>query len=118
MPTKKQMENLKKGKATQFRTGEEQARIAKMGGIASGEARRQLKTFRELDTEHTTDDEREKMLNALKKRAINGDLRAFEVYRDTMGMNPKDRTGIVTEYADDGLADALKKAAEGVWGDE
>ena len=33
-------ENLQKGKATQFRTGEEQARIARAGGVASGKARR------------------------------------------------------------------------------
>ena len=32
--------------ATQFRTGEEQAEIARKGGIASGEARRQKATFR------------------------------------------------------------------------
>ena len=33
-------ENLKKGKATQFRAGEEQAKVARQGGIASGKARR------------------------------------------------------------------------------
>lgn len=32
--------------ATQFRTGEEQVEIARKGGIASGEARRQKATFR------------------------------------------------------------------------
>ncbi len=96
---------------------ERQERAAKMGK-ASGEARRQLKTFRELDTEHTTDEERLKMLQAVKAEATHGNLRAFEIYRDTMGMNPKDRTGISTEYADDGLADALTKAAAKVWDDE
>lgn len=34
------------GEATQFRAGEEQAEIARKGGIASGEARRQKATFR------------------------------------------------------------------------
>lgn len=33
-------ENLLKGEATRFRAGEEQVRIARAGGIASGEARR------------------------------------------------------------------------------
>lgn len=33
-------ENLKKGKATQFRAGEQQAMVARAGGIASGKARR------------------------------------------------------------------------------
>lgn len=34
------------GEATQFRAGEEQVEIARKGGIASGEARRQKATFR------------------------------------------------------------------------
>lgn len=41
-------ENLKKGKATQFRTGEEQAEIARQGGIASGKARREKADMRKL----------------------------------------------------------------------
>lgn len=41
-------ENLKNGKDTQFQTGEEQAKIARKGGIASGEARRRKRTLREL----------------------------------------------------------------------
>ena len=36
------------GKGTQFQTGEEQAKIARKGGIASGEAKREKKEFREL----------------------------------------------------------------------
>ena len=41
-------QNLNNGVTTQFRTGEEQARIAKKGGIASGQARRRKKTLSEL----------------------------------------------------------------------
>lgn len=40
--------NLEKGKSTQFKAGEEQARIAKKGGIASGEARREKKRLSQL----------------------------------------------------------------------
>ncbi len=40
--------NLIKGKATQFRTGEEQAKIAKKGGKASGRKRREQKTYKEM----------------------------------------------------------------------
>ena len=40
-------ENLKKGKNTQFRTGAEQAEIARRGGVASGVARRQQRTMYE-----------------------------------------------------------------------
>ena len=45
MPRTKQNENLKKGKATQFKAGEEQAKIARQGGIASGIAKRKKKTL-------------------------------------------------------------------------
>lgn len=41
-------QNLNNGVTTQFRAGEEQARIAKKGGIASGQARRRKKTLSEL----------------------------------------------------------------------
>lgn len=40
--------NLKNGKATQFRTGEEQVKIAKKGGKASGRKRREQKTVRDI----------------------------------------------------------------------
>ncbi len=40
--------NLENGKATQFRTGEEQARTAQKGGKASGAARRQKKALSDL----------------------------------------------------------------------
>ena len=45
MPRTKQNENLKKGKATQFKTGEKQVEIARQGGIASGIAKRKKKTL-------------------------------------------------------------------------
>ena len=41
-------ENLINGKRTQFRAGEEQVKIARRGGIASGEARRKKKQTAEL----------------------------------------------------------------------
>ena len=40
--------NLKNGEATQFRTGEEQVEIARQGGIASGQARREKKTIQKI----------------------------------------------------------------------
>lgn len=44
-------QNLKNGAATQFRTGEEQARIAKEGGKASGKARRHKADLRRMAQE-------------------------------------------------------------------
>lgn len=91
MPTKKQLENLRKGKATQFRTGEEQARIAKKGGVASGQSRRRLKTLRELDDEFTTDDMRLKMLGGLVKRAQHSSL-DLKLYCELMGIDKPEAT--------------------------
>lgn len=109
MPTEKQLANLKP-----VRSKSEARELGKLGGIASGESRRKLKSFRELDTENTTDDERLEMLDALKLKAKRGNLRAFEVYRDTMGMRPKDADEH-SEYEDDGFTEAIKRSAEEVW---
>lgn len=48
MVTEKQLANLKKGKATRFVAGEQQARIAKKGKIASDIAKAEKKTMRQL----------------------------------------------------------------------
>lgn len=48
MPTKKQLENLKKGQSKQYRSGDEAARNGKKGGKASGQSRRIKKTFSEI----------------------------------------------------------------------
>lgn len=42
--------NLKKGKATQFKSGEEAARNGKKGGKASGKAKREKKTIQNILT--------------------------------------------------------------------
>lgn len=60
-------------------------------GRKSKAAQKKLKTFRELDAEHTTDAERKEMLDMLKKLAKRGNVRAWELYRDTMGMKPVDK---------------------------
>ena len=46
--SKAQLDNLKKGEATQFKSGEEAAKAGRKGGIASGEAKRQKKTLNQL----------------------------------------------------------------------
>ncbi len=109
MPTEKQLANLKP-----VRSKSEARERGKLGGIASGESRRKLKSFRELDTENTTDDERMEMLDALKLKAKRGNLHAFEIYRDTMGMKPKDNDEH-SEYEDDGFTEAIKRSAGEVW---
>lgn len=85
MPTKKQLDNLKP-----VRSKSEARERGRKGGQASGEARRRLKSFRELDADFTTDDERKEMLDALKLKAKRGNIKAFEIYRDTVGLKPKE----------------------------
>ena len=61
--TPKQLENLKKGEKTRFRAGEEQVKIARMGGKASGEARNWKSTMNKCMGEHwdaPVDDDRVK----------------------------------------------------------
>ena len=72
------------------RTTEEQREIARMGGIASGKARAARKTFKEeLLLLLANGDTQEKISLALLQKAMNGDTKAFEVLRDTVGEKPK-----------------------------
>ena len=73
------------------RTTEEQREIARMGGIASGKARAARKTFKEeLLLLLANGDTQEKISLALLQKAMNGDTKAFEVLRDTVGEKPKE----------------------------
>lgn len=73
------------------RTKKEARERGAKGGKASGESRKVLKTFQELDAEFTTDAERKKMLDMLKKRAEQGNLKAWELYANYMGMKPAEK---------------------------
>lgn len=78
---------------------------AKKGGIASGKARRERKLMREalteiLSREYIEKDTGEKvdgttllMVKAFKN-ALNGDMRAIEFVRDTLGEKPTERVEI------------------------
>lgn len=81
------------------------------GGLKSGETRKLLKSFKELDDEYTTSAERKKMLDALKRRAEAGNLKAFEVYRDTVGLKPVDKVAVsqVDQATVDELHDILEQ---------
>lgn len=48
MPRTKQNENLKKGKATQFRSGEKAVESGRKGGINSGKSKRLKKSIAEM----------------------------------------------------------------------
>ncbi len=76
------------------RTKEEVKEIAKKGGINSGESRRKKKLLKDTieDILSMTTEEgktyQEIIVAALVKAAENGDVKAFEVVRDTIGQKP------------------------------
>lgn len=95
---------------------EEQKKICSAGGKASGKARRDKRKLRDclevLLEAKVTDDETgkkvtgaEAMTKALFQRALAGDDKAWELFRDTVGQKPIDRveqtnTNIVIDLSD------------------
>ena len=78
-------------------TEEEHRQLASKGGKASVEARRKKKALKELleealEMETTTGNKYVDITRALIEQAANGNVKAFEVIRDTMGQKPADRT--------------------------
>lgn len=73
------------------RTKEEQRKIARMGGIASGKARKERKTLKEeLLLLLSQGDTQEKISLSLIQQALDGNTKAFEIIRDTVGEKPKE----------------------------
>lgn len=95
---RKQNENLKKGKATQFKSGGKAAKNGKKGGIASGEAKRRKKDLRLalemlLEKDITSKDGQkmsgtEAITAKLFEQALKGNIKAFETIRSTVGQDP------------------------------
>lgn len=90
MAARKGSENLK----PPIRSSDEARKMGKKGGIASGEARRRKKTLRELlelamERPVGAATTAEAITVALLEKALNGDVKAYEVVRDTLGENPK-----------------------------
>ena len=89
------------------RTKEEQKQIAIKGGIASGKARREKKTLRqclEILLERTLKDKKgiemsgaEAVSLKVFEKALKGDIRAFEVLRDTAGQKPIEKVQMKTD---------------------
>lgn len=74
------------------RSTSEQREIRQKGGIKSGEARRARKTLKEeLLLLLESGDTQSKISLALIKKALKGNIKAFEVIRDTIGEKPVDK---------------------------
>lgn len=99
------------------RTKEEQRAITSQGGIASGKARRRKKLLRECLEEllerETVGENGEKMSGAeavsvkLFQQALAGDLKAFEIVRDTAGQKPIEKVQMKTDVNIADSADRL-----------
>lgn len=72
-------------------TSEEARRNGRKGGIASGKARRVRKTFKEAINGELTDTTMKQLITAMIKQAKNGNTKAFEILRDTVGEKPIDK---------------------------
>lgn len=85
------------------RTPKERQEIARKGGIASGKKRRELKSLKEeLLLLLSQGDTQEKISLAVIQKALNGDLKAFEVIRDTTGQKMPDKVE-VTQTIDESV---------------
>ena len=78
------------------RTKEEQRAIAKKGGIASGKSRQKRKEFKEalllaLQTVKDGQTIQDIGIESLMTKYMCGDLKAFEIVRDTVGEKPTDK---------------------------
>lgn len=99
------------------RTKEEQKQIAIKGGIASGKARREKKTLRqclEILLERTLKDKKgiemsgaEAVSLKVFEKALKGDIRAFEVLRDTAGQKVPDK--IMVSEVEQSAIDEVEK---------
>lgn len=77
------------------RTKEEARKRGRNGGIKSGEARRKRKTLRdELLALLKTENYQKKISLAMICEAMEGNTKAFEVIRDTIGEKAKDKVEI------------------------
>lgn len=98
-------QNLEKGKATQFKSGEEAAKAGRKGGIASGEARREKADLKKqlllfLETDATTDKSgnpltgAELMVKVAAREMAKGNPKFWELIRDTAGFKPIDKVQV------------------------
>ena len=104
----KSLENL-----VAFKNGDttDKAKNGRLGGIASGESKRRMKTFKEelmaILQEELVNSKGEKITvqeninRALLVRAGKGDTKAYVIIRDTLGQKPVDESKVVVENAGD-----------------
>ena len=106
-------QNLEKGIATQFKSGEEAAENGRKGGIASGESKRRRKTLKEeLLLMLENEDVQKSVAAALIREATEGNNAgsvrgAFETIRDTIGEKPTEK--IMIAEVEQSVIDEVEK---------
>lgn len=106
-----------------FKPGEEARELGKRGGQKSGQKRKERKTLREdllavlTNLKIPQRDTGKKipvqqaMSTALIKSALNGNVRAFEVIRDTIGEKPVER--VLVSDVDPSVVDEVERMVKG-----
>lgn len=106
-------QNLEKGIATQFKSGEEAVENGRKGGIASGESKRRRKTLKEELLLMLEDPEvQQSVAAALIREATEGNNAgsvrgAFETIRDTIGEKPTEK--IMIAEVEQSVIDEVEK---------
>lgn len=117
--------NLEKGKATQFKSGDEAAENGRKGGIASGVSKREKADLRKviqtwLESQATTDKNGNPMTGAelmamvAVKEMSKGSARHWELIRDTAGFKPVDKVEMKTDVNIEESTARLKSLFDGI----
>lgn len=109
--------NLEKGKATRFKSGEKAVNSGRKGGIASGVAKRKKKMLKDcfdalLEMDYKRRDGSihsgaESLALTVFEKAQRGDLKAFELVRDTAGQKPIEK--VMVAEIDPEIIDEVEK---------
>ena len=91
--SEKSKKNLKKGKATQFKSGEKAVKAGRKGGKKSGEAKREMKIIKDEIVKRMKAKDWDEIIDGAIARAKNSD-KGFETLRDTLGQKPIEEIGI------------------------
>ena len=97
MPSREEL--IERGKKTQFKSGKQAAKSGKAGGVASGVAKREKRLMREILDELLSRKAgksemtyKEAIMLRTVKQAIDGNDKAREFIRDTIGEKPTEKT--------------------------
>ena len=95
----------KNGIRTRF-NGNTAAKAGKKGAVKANTVRKEYKSFRECFSSEMTPEMRQQLFDMLVKRAMAGNLKAFEILRDTLGEKPVDH--IVMSEVDAAVIDEME----------